>query len=164
MEKNAKESPLLRLPAEIRNHIFEMALDGHTIKPDAPRTLNNRDNRFDLLQSCRQIYAETGILPYRLSTFSFRYLNTMKKWCDRLPPIQRQAISAIQFPYRREWAEHEEATTLLCFPNLPNLKNVDVILLGQAGAEVACNGARDAEKRLEEGIRADNHALEVKIE
>jgi hypothetical protein len=89
VERNAQQSPLLRLPAEIRNMIFIFALSDNIISPtlwhadsdpDPEHTstvsrsvTGNRPplHRFSLLRVSRQIYAETAILPYHLSTFRF---------------------------------------------------------------------------------------------
>ena len=89
VRRNATESPLLRLPAEIRNRIFEYALGGDTIEIDrkfecefkcdvdhggedkqffhccwACRSYFRTVPPFALVQVCRMIYAEAAILGY----------------------------------------------------------------------------------------------------
>ncbi|KAI8940196.1 hypothetical protein NX059_003902 [Plenodomus lindquistii] len=69
-EQNAQQSPLLRLPGELRNQIWELALGGNVceIKKyyDVPE--HCRENfPTALLQTCRQVFAETALLPYSLN-------------------------------------------------------------------------------------------------
>ena len=78
---NATGSPLLLLPAEIRNMIFEYAMYYGTI--DIYQKYNSRTGNFaiesrhaiPLLFVCRQIYSEVVILPFKLNVFSFRLCN-----------------------------------------------------------------------------------------
>ncbi|KAI4604739.1 hypothetical protein J4E83_010980 [Alternaria metachromatica] len=82
--RNAK-SPLLSLPAELRNQIFALALTQPTIeifwsephlkfkihedcRPDYVRQPLN------LLFVCRQTHAETATLPYKLNTFAVDFV------------------------------------------------------------------------------------------
>lgn len=89
------ESPLLALPAEIRNKIFALALGGHEITITAGHKSFDKKTRlytyvltqtalplsgvisgfvkptFQLPRVSRQVYAETAILPYSLNTFKF---------------------------------------------------------------------------------------------
>jgi hypothetical protein len=73
-------SPLLRLPAEIRNQIWRLVVGGKVIREQVtkrgraqmlPRPCE-RTNTFALLRVCRQIYAETALLPFSANTFLFR--------------------------------------------------------------------------------------------
>ncbi|CAG5173409.1 uncharacterized protein ALTATR162_LOCUS7626 [Alternaria atra] len=96
-QRNARNSPLLRLPAEIRNMIFRYAVGGneiHVQRAFVYRTSKKwRDNSnsywhgrathlgdrrlkalaqgtaFHLPEVCRQIYAETATLSYATNTF-----------------------------------------------------------------------------------------------
>lgn len=75
---NATNSPLLRLPAEIRIAIYEYVLGGGTFKFDGRLKFGNpqasfEDNKIDLLYVCRQINAEAALLPYALNEFIFAY-------------------------------------------------------------------------------------------
>ncbi|KAI4644825.1 uncharacterized protein J4E79_010960 [Alternaria viburni] len=76
---NATTSPLLLLPAELRNMIFEYAMYHETIN------LHQKYNRWTrisaseprhsepLLFVCRQIHLEVAILPYKLNVFSITF-------------------------------------------------------------------------------------------
>jgi hypothetical protein len=73
--RNATTSPLLRLPAEIRNMIYTFALGIGTIRMLHFRHgLNLRyglELSINLLRVCHQVYTETCLLPYKLNTFDF---------------------------------------------------------------------------------------------
>ncbi|KAI8939904.1 hypothetical protein NX059_003634 [Plenodomus lindquistii] len=72
---NASESPLLRLPAELRNAIygymfgdayFIVGFQNHTT------TIVYRNKQYlALLYVCRQTYTETALLPFKLNTWVF---------------------------------------------------------------------------------------------
>jgi hypothetical protein len=72
-------SPLLRLPAEIRNQIWRLVVGGKVIREQVTKRRRarvlprpcDRINIFALLRVCRQIYAETALLPFTANTFSF---------------------------------------------------------------------------------------------
>ncbi|PVI04524.1 hypothetical protein DM02DRAFT_624814 [Periconia macrospinosa] len=74
-ENNKENSPFLRLPPELRNRVYELALGGNTVRPI--NFENNREGvrrgpgvpyRFlSLLQVSRTIYTETRCLPYQLN-------------------------------------------------------------------------------------------------
>ncbi|KAF2253367.1 hypothetical protein BU26DRAFT_400386, partial [Trematosphaeria pertusa] len=79
------KSPLLRLPGKIRNAIWEYVVGGTTFDmhvkyrykgryawriPDA-KAANTTKNQLSLLRVCRQIYAETAILPFKVNVFKF---------------------------------------------------------------------------------------------
>jgi len=83
---NATNSPLLRLPAELRNivygYVFEgnrYALGGYLFtgkRPEEGNTLiwrTSRSNDIGLLLASRQLHAETALLPYKLGVFHFEF-------------------------------------------------------------------------------------------
>lgn len=99
-------SPLLRLPAEIRNEIWKYALGGKvyrgvfddskapSTKLSLPRT--EPANAAALLRTCRQIYAETALMLCSLNKFSFDFAADVCVGVRKLKPIQRRQITAIQ--------------------------------------------------------------------
>jgi hypothetical protein len=123
------ESPFLRLPAEIRNQVYEEALGGNGIKINYKTyqcsykkvvpvfkyhcTVLNFSNpftdsepqsirlsrSFTLLNNiCRQLYLETGVLPYRLNRWAFASHKTMVNFLlmeQRLSSQQRHAITEL---------------------------------------------------------------------
>ena len=117
VKRNCTESPLLRLPGELRNKVWEFAMGGQYVKvppcgeakggavtprsrlrPRASKYKNDKlPSAFHLPEVCRQIYSETATLAYRLNTFIadsslLNYVN----WSTRLLPAHRNAISAVE--------------------------------------------------------------------
>jgi len=75
-KKNARDSPLLRLPPEIRSMIWEYVLGEHTIRMGESwhftfPAQGTAQIHFDLLRVCRQVYVEASNLPRTLNTLSF---------------------------------------------------------------------------------------------
>lgn len=82
-ERNQRESPLLRLPAELRHNIYEQILGGklYLVKLDRPRfnlVTKCEDSSFSddatILRVCRQIHYEARLLPFQLNVFDIRGL------------------------------------------------------------------------------------------
>lgn len=81
--RNQQQSPLLRLPGELRNRIYEYALKGFELRPLYPadfarcvlsalyitstRRLMSAPHFCALTRVCWQIYAETKALPFALN-------------------------------------------------------------------------------------------------
>lgn len=66
-ERNASESPLLRLPPELRSRIYRYALNNRTLRP-----FNNASDyasMHNLPLACRQLYVESHLEVYRCGTF-----------------------------------------------------------------------------------------------
>jgi hypothetical protein len=111
--RNQQESPLLRLPAEIRNAICELVLGGlrlHVIcvPPRWARSCHvaardeNTQSGFKELHKltaltlvCRQLYAETNILPFKLNSV-YIFSDTFHHLATALSDQQRNAISTIR--------------------------------------------------------------------
>ncbi|KAF2118244.1 hypothetical protein BDV96DRAFT_643498 [Lophiotrema nucula] len=98
-QQNARESPLLRLPGEIRHEIW-----GHVVYDPRVDFFNywkriNRqmDGYLNFLLVSRQIYTEARFLPFTLNTFHLK-LDDLKpkgdlaKELPKLLPAQRNAI------------------------------------------------------------------------
>lgn len=102
-QQNQRDSPLLRLPAEIRNIIFAYALGGHVfdtlriIAHHYGTAVAKEQKLSPLLAVCRQIYSETALLLYSLNTFSATRAVYVNEWVNRLGPSRLQAVSKIQF-------------------------------------------------------------------
>jgi hypothetical protein len=148
---NQSNSPFLRLPAEIRNQIYEYALGFQTItigyetyrssyeesKPVfryRSTVFNHITNPFKerqqsyvkvskgftlLNNTCRQMYIETSVLPYKLSTIAFDSYNIMVNFLlheQRLSRPQRHGFKQIV-------VRHDlPAANMLTY--LPNLERV----------------------------------------
>jgi hypothetical protein len=117
--RSNQDTLLLRLPAEIRNRIWQFALGGKLIRPQYTTRRSNypklmlqpceRKNAFSLLRTCRQIYAETAVLPFTINRFSMTCYWTLLKsskhfrkyQCSQIEKIQlEQSMYGLQERYR----------------------------------------------------------------
>ena len=75
-------SPLGRLPAELRNRIYELVLifptfieiepsSQHAERPKAPELLGSNPNTFALVKTCKQVHSESSAIIYADNTFDF---------------------------------------------------------------------------------------------
>ncbi|KAG9188772.1 hypothetical protein G6011_07477 [Alternaria panax] len=93
-KRNTAESPLLRLPAELRNEIYKYALGRHVYPVPGDGRKNPR--ALNLVRVCRQIQQEAAFLPYSLSVLSSRMAIHLEEFVSRLSISQRNAIETIQ--------------------------------------------------------------------
>jgi len=122
---NAANSPLLRLPAELRNEIFAYVYTDAVYHPGLtdyggePRA-NLRGSESYLKRCevhlslvCRQMHAETALLPYELGSFNFRSqewqsheaVARMRIFLERRSPRQLHAIGKVTL-WRAEYNHH----------------------------------------------------------
>lgn len=105
--------PFLQLPAEIRNHIYELVFtqDIHFHhRSDKGKEPPSRNNMLSVLLLNRQMYAETRLLPFNFSTFVFNkaltasvvpsiyFTRDCMDLLDGLPDWQRSEIRHLEFP------------------------------------------------------------------
>ncbi|KAF2467361.1 uncharacterized protein BDR25DRAFT_317103 [Lindgomyces ingoldianus] len=113
--RNKRESPFLRLPAEIRMEIYDLIFSGNTIKISRPRykdgfkttvwklsndpfkTIRSPKNlvkqRITLLNGvCRQLYKETAVLPYKMNVWAFDDSTILREFLVGMPAEQRKVI------------------------------------------------------------------------
>lgn len=105
--QNQRDSPLLRLPAELRNQIFQYALGCKTwtflVRESHQQTVyvpSRLEHALALLAVCRQIYAETALLPFSLDTFSFDHYTDLQWWLKAQRPAQSDVVSTISIHHR----------------------------------------------------------------
>ncbi|KAH7086750.1 hypothetical protein FB567DRAFT_628841 [Paraphoma chrysanthemicola] len=105
-ERNDRESPLLRLPREIRNIIYEYALSGveSTCSSQYPTATYGRRRRLfgpgfrdppqpcGLVQVCSKIYHEAKLLPLGLGTLRCPSVGALKALYKKLPEAQSQRV------------------------------------------------------------------------
>jgi len=102
--RNQTTSPLLKLPREIRDRVYDFALDlgsGQILHGD-----HNYWNREDLIHTCHQIYSETArtyyeqkLRPISKNGVSFSRSAVLKVTVARLTPSQRSCIKKmVLFP------------------------------------------------------------------
>jgi hypothetical protein len=110
LERNARDSPLLRLPAELRNRVYELVLyegrynfagnkyvdfDTGWESLDGVKVYAEDHNRLSLLRVCRQLYCDTALLPFSLNTFVFRSRSIRELAKESLSPLQAGAIESV---------------------------------------------------------------------
>ncbi|KAH3968678.1 hypothetical protein HBI81_129310 [Parastagonospora nodorum] len=124
--KNQRDSPFLRLPAELRNTIYNYVLGGlaimapHSsswcriqvlsIRP-APEELWQFPRHFlSIVQSCRQAYSESARLPFVLNTFDAYPSYSFLQFVENLPEWQRNEISMIRISCNEayDWSVAEQ--------------------------------------------------------
>jgi hypothetical protein len=101
-ERNDRESPLLRLPAETRNQIYESALSNPTYEfglegRGRASNPNFEPHRLGLLRTCRRLYHDTRLLPFNLNEFQFDWSLTLRSFHDILTVAQRHAVRRVNF-------------------------------------------------------------------
>ncbi|OCK88385.1 uncharacterized protein K441DRAFT_427519, partial [Cenococcum geophilum 1.58] len=82
-ERNSNQSPLLHLPAEVRNQIYAHVLGGKLVHPTARRGSLERWHKLlhlGLLDTCKQTYQEAALLSYSLNTFSLSSADTLTRF------------------------------------------------------------------------------------
>lgn len=113
--RNQNQSPILRLPAEIRNKVYKYVLGGriYRFKDAIDRgraVLDTKGERhiLGLLLVCHQTYSEASLLPYSLNKFSFREFDiSFSPFLDHRTLPQFQAITRIElvtYQADRMWA------------------------------------------------------------
>jgi len=108
--RNATASPLLKLPAEIRNQIYEHVMDG--VFPIRPRHFCSvKTTDFDFLRICSQIYQEARLLFFNSNTFTFGW----EKDLERLTADQKTAIRRVDLHFCvKRWGSLFGNWTSLC--------------------------------------------------
>ncbi|KAF1932399.1 uncharacterized protein M421DRAFT_417117 [Didymella exigua CBS 183.55] len=102
--RKSTASPLLSLPAELRNTIWSHVLKGNTfnikcsVRIPWGVTVSNTTispHSLALLQTCRQIHAETRLLPFTLNIFQFKSEDAFKPWLANFDRAQQAAIQHV---------------------------------------------------------------------
>jgi hypothetical protein len=99
-------SPLLSLPAELRNIIYTHVLSGQTyaitsttVIPWLTTSVTNTTTSpyaLALLSTNRQIHAETRLLPFALNTFQFNSEDAFAPWVAKFDKEQCKAIAWVR--------------------------------------------------------------------
>jgi hypothetical protein len=114
--RNREQSPLLRLPGELRNKIYGYAMSEVTIIVFPPAHVRKHfqlhaysaggatgsissSNVLDmtgLMRTCQQVYLETRLLPFQAITFHIHSDGSFIYFIDKLLDAERDAISTVQ--------------------------------------------------------------------
>ncbi|KAF2831490.1 hypothetical protein CC86DRAFT_402011 [Ophiobolus disseminans] len=98
-DSNKQTSRLLRLPAELRNRIYELALNQGNIQlfPGIQADSRPEDKpELALLRTCRQILSEASPIFYSINTFEFEFTFHILRFALSLTEQNRQVIRSIR--------------------------------------------------------------------
>ncbi|KAI4907571.1 hypothetical protein J4E90_009600 [Alternaria incomplexa] len=146
-------SPLLRLPAELRNLIYRYALGDRTLIlstiDDETLRLYQRDiPAFALLALCKQIHSETVLLPYSLNTFDIDCCFTFKCLVATIPRTHVQAIKKLDLRTLAIWGESNYETCM----RLKVFSALEEVTFSYAGSTDTL-WHRDCEERWAEAVK-----------
>ncbi|KAF1959405.1 hypothetical protein CC80DRAFT_490333 [Byssothecium circinans] len=110
--RNQQLSPLLRLPAELRNKIYSLVLGGCNIPDDLPLT---RPHFLALLATCRQTNTETRTLPFTLNTVLLHEGNDLGKLV-RYPNRISQNMTTLELRWQLESFSRSDGFTRSEYP------------------------------------------------
>lgn len=114
MARNQRKSPLLRLPGELRNKIYEYTFSNAIVsvfrsselpdyvemKPHMGSRVSYRTttphNLVALTKTCRQIFAESRLLLFRLVAFHVHSDGSLGHFLKTLESSQQDAITTVQ--------------------------------------------------------------------
>jgi hypothetical protein len=173
-KRNSEQSPLLRLPAELRNQIYRYTLSGYVIQahtrgqkgsknreiltycgPASGTTYTRpEDNLWLLVQSLsrssRQLHAEIGEMLFTESII-YCYSHTWYKWLGCLSEKRKAAIEKVQIWAPVPW----DGAVDMSFKRLDLLPNIKTLYVRTA--------LSNPEKWVEEKIarEAQRRGLEV---
>ena len=174
-EDNAENSPLLRLPAEIRNTIYDLVLsshrDFHTF--DVARQKSMRQNgggettiqQLALLQVCRQLYTETNLIALNSTPFAFGSVTDFSKYiAQTLLPPQISAISVLKCPFREIYFPGFGVNSAFIGLVRDSLRGLKVLVLfGVRSQAVEEEAMRVIERKIAREIKEGCGELEVKV-
>jgi hypothetical protein len=111
------QSPLIRLPAEIKHIIYSLCfVTEHPITDlKADRTCGQKNTTaysklgINLLQTCRRTYYEADRRPlFACNTFRFTTADAMRQFFHSLPASHRMCIQDVEIDVRRVHSDHPD--------------------------------------------------------
>ncbi|KAF2636612.1 hypothetical protein P280DRAFT_483574 [Massarina eburnea CBS 473.64] len=103
-KRNQIESPLLRLPAEIRNEIYTYAICNHTIKRMSEKPRHEPSSPglglttiISLPKTCKHLHYETTHLVYKVNIFFFDVNIKYDSYFRNATQIAEMAVESIKF-------------------------------------------------------------------
>ncbi|KAL5404406.1 hypothetical protein PMIN04_012604, partial [Paraphaeosphaeria minitans] len=138
-----KEPSLLYLPAELRNRIWMHTLSGmvfevhcwvsYGVNSFSTRILNRQKNFLGLLRTCRRIYAEARLIPFKFNAFRIKTDQGLHAFLNGLEATKREAITDIHLVTWRAMHMVERLSDVpqpvldkLALARLPGLKKLYV--------------------------------------
>jgi hypothetical protein len=165
--QNQRDSPLLRMPPETRSRIYDYALGVNTfvlLKDDDTENIINTTkakNALALLAVCRQLYAETALLPFSLNVFSSNSPSTLRSWTSTIQPAYFNNITTLKlvtclFKLSNRFkacSYYFEKPKDWIFSELPSLRHIHLRI-------ILTNCTKDTEKDLRIEFAMDGQLLE----
>ncbi|KAI4644342.1 hypothetical protein J4E93_006243 [Alternaria ventricosa] len=110
--RNQIESPLLRLPGELRNRICELAVGGniivvrscykrpgkisvHLTSADTPGPVTSVSGIFTMGLACRQLHQEIALTQYTKNIFHFDGVQAFRTFVEGLTTAQRALLTSV---------------------------------------------------------------------
>jgi hypothetical protein len=167
------ESPLLRLPGELRNAIYEYALGGRQWDIDCWRKARVREKfALSVLQTCRQMHSEASTVPWSSNTFSFEHLDDIRRMAFGMAQKRRAAITSFRLvskcgygydPFRLQLPP-SYYRSYSSFSDFPGLRRLEVCI--EVDAHLVMDAhlvglLSDGPKLRDEIERASGHAKEM---
>ncbi|TKA33622.1 hypothetical protein B0A50_00458 [Salinomyces thailandicus] len=110
------ESPLMRLPPELRNQIYGLTFEGAKVNIISTLSLEKRTKYImdvlPLLLTCRQIRKEAVEMLYAAAFLVSDSSVRLQNWLEALPPKHRKQISNVHFDAKAAAQGHLEAEDL----------------------------------------------------
>jgi len=153
-QRNAEDSALLRLPPEIRQRIWTYVVQAQIVHIGCWDPLDRNDNtEQSMIRVCRQVHAETCLLPYAVHCFRLYEDLWLKEWITRRLPEQTAAVQRVEL-----WCDDCLTTPLGLLPGLCSL--TVYCLCGECCGDDSAQG-----KIVEETLRHScvNPDLKIKI-
>lgn len=149
-ERNQRESPLLRLPAEIRNSIYEYVLGGQIIDihadvdypcgmpelvPEMRLGLSpnvspryHQKHPLALLEACHQIHSEAAPILFSTAVFNYGGHVDIETWdATNDLPVQPTVVTALLIRTVDEMLKEDRINELKYFPALKRIYVLDNI-------------------------------------
>ncbi|KAF1944057.1 hypothetical protein EJ02DRAFT_432624 [Clathrospora elynae] len=179
--KSNQNSPLLRLPPEIRNQVWELVLGGEVFRAVfTPSNLHTKykltsspaepTKEMALLRTCRQIYAEAAMMPLILNKFSFECVFEAKYVLSKLKTHQRKHIAHLQFELSRPSRVSVLARSdfhRFRFPlpgYLPGLKELRVCIFSVSATDETARGENERQVRKKLEPHTQGTSIELNVE
>lgn len=106
--RNQLESPLLRLPPETRNEILRITVLSTYSKPISDYDRQSGNYPLSRTRVCKQLYAETRLLPFALCTLSFDCGKELARFLEQTSLEQQQAVTTIHLEFACEPADDDD--------------------------------------------------------
>jgi len=107
---------------------------------DSKLTSEEMQSFLNLTLVCRQIYAETGLLPFVTNTFVLTHTEDGEKWlAQKIMPAQQRAIATVQCRLRELFFDFEAGPLVSrhCTGTFRQLEGLQCLILDAGGLRLA---------------------------